>query len=78
MIEKMKKKKKNMLFKGVVSQLSFLYIINNINILILSIKPMRHVEPNVSEKLLANEKITASCQRNMCRKNYIKRCKQQK
>ena len=65
-----KKEKKNMLLKGAVIQLSFL---------ILSIKfLMRHVELNVSENLLVNDKITASCQRNMCRKHYIKRYKQQK
>ena len=45
----------------------------------LSIKcVMRHVELNVSENLLVNDKITASCRRNMCRKHYVKRYKQQK
>ena len=39
---------------------------------------MRHVELNVSENLLVNDKITASCRRNMCRKHYVKRYKQQK
>ena len=56
-----------MLLKGAVTQLSFL---------ILSIKfLMRHVELNVSENLLVNDKITASCQRNIYRKHYIKRYK---
>ena len=63
-------KEKNMSLKGAVTQLSFL---------ILSIKfLMRHLVLNVSENLLVNDKITASCQRNMCRKYYIKRYKQRK
>ena len=66
----MKERKKNMSLKGAVIQLPFL---------ILSIKClMRHVELNVSENLLVNDKITASCQRNMCRTHYVKRYKQQK
>ena len=65
-----KKEKKNMSLKGAVIQLPFL---------ILSIKClMRHVELNVSENLLVNDKITASCRRDMCRKHYVKRYKQQK
>ena len=55
-----------MSLKGAVIQLPFS---------ILSIKClMRHVELN----LLVNDKITASCRRNMCRKHYVKRYKQQK
>ena len=66
----LKRKKKNLSLKGAVIQLPFL---------ILSIKClMRHVELNVSENLLVNDKITASCRRNMCRKHYVKHYKQQK
>ena len=63
--ERLKEKEnKNMLLKRAVTQLSFL---------ILSIKClMRHVELHVSENLLVNDKITASCRRNMCRKHYVK------
>ena len=72
-----------MLLKVVVTQLSFLFSINKLlrilTFLMLSIKfLMRHVELNVSENLLVNDKITASCRRNGCRKHYIKRLKQQK
>ena len=72
-----------MFLKVAVTQLSFLFIINKLlrilTFLMLSIKfLMRHVELNVSEHLLVNDKITASCRRNVCRKHYVKRYKQQK
>ena len=68
-----------MLFKRLCYSCLFYLLLIILIFLILLIKLlMRHVEPNVSEKLLADEKITASCQRNLCRKHYIKRCKQQK